>query len=544
MRGIPTTLFLLFWTLPVFAQDHLAQLVTRVGPSVVSITTRDECYNKMATGTGFFIDQAGTIATSMHVLKHASYATAVTKDGEELTIEGTLGADQENDVVLLRARAGSSRITPVQISSQIPSPGSRIFVVGYPLGLSESVSDGIVSAVHLDGDEKTIQVTAPISPGSSGSPVFNWEGQAIGIAKGSFVDGQNINLAAATGSLSRIKRSFEPFLSVGKLWPVKTNGKWGYVNRNGQVVIEPRFSSAHPFRGGLARVSFDPPRGGTMAGVRLPDIYGPYGFIDDTGTLIVEAIYSDVGDFTGGLAVVHGYNEWFFVDETGKEIRAPWMAQWEPNPVWARYSPRSADVECTVFGGVAQLRNSNREVRLISLSESVAGKTVLRGRDYTQVSLTPAGIIMSLEGYKRQYFDYSGNQMSETVFLEKDRWWDDPFVPDCLNFGLESAKPNNCRFRSRDYPPSELTPRKYDYAGYFHEQRAVVVENGKWGFIAPDGSYVVRPSFDYARGYDGGLAVVYVGVNPIFDEDWAGHLPAAKIGYVDWDGKMVWRPTK
>jgi tetratricopeptide (TPR) repeat protein len=93
------------------------------------------------------------------------------------------------------------------VSGSIPEVGEHIVVIGTPFGLERTVSDGIVSAVRqIPGFGKVYQVTAPISPGSSGSPVVNMKGEVIGIATFQFVQGQNLNFAIPAERISKLKK--------------------------------------------------------------------------------------------------------------------------------------------------------------------------------------------------------------------------------------------------------------------------------------------------------------------------------------------------
>ncbi|HKY44175.1 MAG TPA: tetratricopeptide repeat protein, partial [Pyrinomonadaceae bacterium] len=94
-----------------------------------------------------------------------------------------------------------------------PDEGEPIFVIGNPLKLEGSVSDGIVSAVReVPNSYRIIQITAPISHGNSGSPVFNLRGQVLGVVTVKVTNGQNINLAIAAARVAELK--------AGKLQPL------------------------------------------------------------------------------------------------------------------------------------------------------------------------------------------------------------------------------------------------------------------------------------------------------------------------------------
>jgi tetratricopeptide (TPR) repeat protein len=95
---------------------------------------------------------------------------------------------------------------PLPIVGKVPQEGESIVVIGNPFGLEGSVSNGIVSAVReISGYGKIIQITAPISPGSSGSPVVNMFGQVIGVATLQAAEGQSLNFAVPSERISQLK---------------------------------------------------------------------------------------------------------------------------------------------------------------------------------------------------------------------------------------------------------------------------------------------------------------------------------------------------
>jgi tetratricopeptide (TPR) repeat protein len=96
----------------------------------------------------------------------------------------------------------------------VPSEGEDIFVIGNPLGLESTVSSGIVSAVRdIPAFGKILQITAPVSPGSSGSPVINSKGEVIGIATFIFTKGQNLNFAIPSDKIIALKETSKTTLS-------------------------------------------------------------------------------------------------------------------------------------------------------------------------------------------------------------------------------------------------------------------------------------------------------------------------------------------
>jgi S1-C subfamily serine protease len=82
--------------------------------------------------------------------------------------------------------------------------GDKVYAVGNPLGLEGTFSEGIISGMRFIGGHATMQITAPISPGSSGGPILDGSGSVIGVAVATFKNGQNLNLAIPVGYVSRL----------------------------------------------------------------------------------------------------------------------------------------------------------------------------------------------------------------------------------------------------------------------------------------------------------------------------------------------------
>jgi S1-C subfamily serine protease len=198
----------------VYAQEGLPALVKRVKPAVVAIATYDASGEALMTGSGFFL-RPGQVVTNLHVIRGAARAEIKTLDGKGkiFPIGGTLAIDEEGDLALLSVETPTERPRSTELASELPDEGEPIFVIGNPLKLEGSVSDGIVSAVReVPNSYRIIQITAPISHGNSGSPVFNLKGQVLGVVTIKVTNGQNINLAIAAARVAQ--------LTAGKLQPL------------------------------------------------------------------------------------------------------------------------------------------------------------------------------------------------------------------------------------------------------------------------------------------------------------------------------------
>jgi tetratricopeptide (TPR) repeat protein len=212
-RLFPLALVFLL-TSVVRAQESLPTLVKRVKPAVVAIATYDASGEALMTGSGFFL-RPGQVVTNLHVIRGAVRAEIKTLDGKGkvFPVSGTLAVDEEGDLALLGVETPLDRARSSELASELPDEGEPIFVIGNPLKLEGSVSDGIVSAVReVPNSYRIIQITAPISHGNSGSPVFNLRGQVLGVVTVKVTNGQNINLAIAAARVGELR--------AGKLQPL------------------------------------------------------------------------------------------------------------------------------------------------------------------------------------------------------------------------------------------------------------------------------------------------------------------------------------
>jgi S1-C subfamily serine protease len=158
---------------------------------VVLLIGYDANNQPLALGSGFFV-KSDTIATNMHVIEGASSVKARYMSGDVATITTISGIDPDHDVVLLESPVLRLEL-PLQLSN--PDVGEPVVVIGNPRGLEGTVSTGIVSGIRRDKTDTYYQITAPISPGSSGGPVIDPDGQVIGISTFTITQGQNLNFA-------------------------------------------------------------------------------------------------------------------------------------------------------------------------------------------------------------------------------------------------------------------------------------------------------------------------------------------------------------
>jgi hypothetical protein len=204
-------------------QDNrdLAPLIAQVDPCVVTITMDH------SEGSGFVVDPKGVIVTNYHVIEGAKQATVTFPDKKSFAVEGFLAILPNKDLAVLRIQPGDKQLKALRLADGAPAKGERVFAFGAPMGMSGSVSDGIISAVRpgqevrdtlqtltkrdiykdvlmYDLDATWIQTTAPISPGNSGGPLVNSKGEVVGINTWTTPLGQNLNFSLCVAHVKQL----------------------------------------------------------------------------------------------------------------------------------------------------------------------------------------------------------------------------------------------------------------------------------------------------------------------------------------------------
>ena len=150
----------------------------------------------IAQGTGFLVSADGVIVTNYHVIAEGNSAVVKFPDGTAFPIDGILAADKVRDLAIVKIHGRTFRTLALGDSDDI-QVGEDVVAIGNPLSLESTVSNGIISGVRTSKEQggKFLQTTAPISPGSSGGPLFNMRGEVVGINSLYLEGGENLNFA-------------------------------------------------------------------------------------------------------------------------------------------------------------------------------------------------------------------------------------------------------------------------------------------------------------------------------------------------------------
>lgn len=214
--------------------DRLPEMISEAEKGVLFIRVLDPSGREISAGTGFLVDDQGTVLTCLHVLQGRSRAAvssaeAVAADGTVLHIKGVVGSDESLDLVLLQLDGVPAGAVPLRFADErVPQRGEYVLVLGHPQGFRFVATDGILSAVHRTrelpapfrdcdcvhaGPEAIwLQTSAAVSYGNSGGPMLDASGRVIGVIQW-LAGGQGLNFALHGSSATNVltgRRPLEP----------------------------------------------------------------------------------------------------------------------------------------------------------------------------------------------------------------------------------------------------------------------------------------------------------------------------------------------
>ena len=203
------TILLLFCTLSITTAQTVPEIAEKALAATVYLEMQDSNSVMLGFGSGFFVRQ-NLIATNYHVIEGAAHGTAkLVGKHTTYTIEGVTATDKTNDLAILKVTAYG--IKPLLLgNSDDVKIGETVYVAGNPKGLEGTFSDGIISSRRDKHIKERLQMTAPISLGSSGGPVLNSKGEIIGISYMTIESGQNLNFAIPSSYLKRLLAQAQP----------------------------------------------------------------------------------------------------------------------------------------------------------------------------------------------------------------------------------------------------------------------------------------------------------------------------------------------
>lgn len=189
----------------------LTDLAALLREQVVLVRVLDATGKQISLGSGIAVAR-DLVLTNLHVVRGGARAVVVSAQDQELAVEGAVGWDEVNDLVVLKVKG---ELTPAEVGdSDLVKVGQQVVAVGNPLGLRATVSEGIVSGLREVDGRKLIQTTAPISHGSSGGGLFDLDGRLVGVTSSCVEGGQNLNLAVPVNVAKKLLAAPGPVVSL------------------------------------------------------------------------------------------------------------------------------------------------------------------------------------------------------------------------------------------------------------------------------------------------------------------------------------------
>jgi S1-C subfamily serine protease len=204
----------------------IKDIVLRESPAVVSVYNLDARGDVRGTGTGFIVKADGVLVTNFHVIHGADGLAVKLKNGEAYDRIWVMDVDPRRDIAVLKIQGVQLPTVRLGDSAKVEQ-GDWCVAIGNPQGLEHTVSDGLVSALRVMEGNQMFQISVPISPGSSGGPLYNSRGEVVAITTAALVgEGvQNLNFAVplkyAIPMLDSPARMTLPEVAA-RYWPEET----------------------------------------------------------------------------------------------------------------------------------------------------------------------------------------------------------------------------------------------------------------------------------------------------------------------------------
>ena len=200
--------------------------INQAAKSVLMLQVFDANDEMIATGSGFVAFNNRTIVTNYHVIEEADWMLANSDDGYQYIVTKVLTADEEKDIAICEFLSPTD-LQPLEFNADGElMRAESIVAIGSPIGITNTVSLGNISALYEEENVSWIQFTAPISHGSSGGALFDNEGNVIGVTSASYIDTQNLNLAVHISevetlykSWNGVKLNFDEFMAIASITP-------------------------------------------------------------------------------------------------------------------------------------------------------------------------------------------------------------------------------------------------------------------------------------------------------------------------------------
>ena len=256
-----------FFIIAAASAQNNEQLAEKALAATVYLEMADKDGNTLGFGSGFFVGQS-QIATNFHIVEGAAKGTAkLASSPTKYTVDGISATDAENDLAILKVTGVEGEPLPLGDSDTVKTD-ETFYVAGNPKGLEGKFSNDTINNLHEGDAKKRFQMTALISPGSSGGPVLNGNGEVIGISLITLEDGQNLNFAVPSNDLKELlaqSGKTKPLWQGKQSISAETHLRWGYAkyrldqyqaaidDYDAAINLKPDYAAAYYFRGTVKR---------------------------------------------------------------------------------------------------------------------------------------------------------------------------------------------------------------------------------------------------------------------------------------------------
>lgn len=221
------------------------QLVEKIRPAVVSISSTDRDGKKHGVGTGFVISADGLVVTNLHVIGENRRFQVEGRGGVRWPVQSIYATDRLYDLAIIQVDLGQTKLQPLQLAKSVDATtGTPVVAMGNPLGWKNSVVSGIISGKREIEGRNMLQLAMPIEPGNSGGPVVDHSGRVFGIVTMKSLVTDNLGFAIEVDALHKLQAQPNPipyqrWLTIDRMpanrW--STSGGADWRQRAGRIQV-------------------------------------------------------------------------------------------------------------------------------------------------------------------------------------------------------------------------------------------------------------------------------------------------------------------
>ena len=196
------------------AEIPISELFKKHVDSIVLIGVVTKRNKVSRVGSGFFVSEDGYIVTNYHIVEKAINIFVKLKSNHAYSSVRVVGFDAAKDIAILKIDDNGFKPVTLGNSNHLEI-GQKVVTIGNPLGLENTVTDGLISSIRQGEGTKLLQISVPLSNGNSGGPLFDLKGEVVGITTAAYAKGQNLNFAVPINYIKPLlrKTNYTPFVA-------------------------------------------------------------------------------------------------------------------------------------------------------------------------------------------------------------------------------------------------------------------------------------------------------------------------------------------